>query len=417
MSKKTFTFFILILIVLMVFLGWYLFFRNTAPQNPASGGQNQSSGNLFPFGTGPTGTTSTKTPGTGGSSGSTTIDLGGIHGSGTTRLPRLRQISFSPTAGAVAFDRASSTIIRYMDRATGHMYETDSESPDVTKISNITIPKIHEAIWSSNGNELITRYLRGSELSPTTFYAKVTATTSLDLALEGLYLPSGIQGVSILGAKIFYFSLSSNGEQGILANIDGTKKSALFESSFGDWTSSWTSAKAIVLYSKPSGLALGSAYTLNPANGEYVKIIGSVNGLAAVANTDASAVLYSQATTNSIKTFALDTKSLESKTIGIRTLAEKCVWSNKQKNIVYCAVPQSLLNGLYPDDWYKGKISFSDDLWQINVSTGETVDMLTPDLEVGTPMDMMNLSLDQSEKVIVFTNKKDMTVWRYNLVE
>jgi hypothetical protein len=116
-----------------------------------------------------------------------------------------------------------------------------------------------------------------------------------------------------------------------------------------------------------------------------------------------------------VATSILDTKTSSSREVSVGTLADKCVWSALEKNIVFCAVPKSIPGGTYPDDWYKGKISFSDSMWKINATTGETENVFDPAREVATPMDMINLGFDQKEKTLVFMNKKDMTVWRYDL--
>ena len=420
MSKKTFTIFILVLVALIAFFWWFLFFRTNTPAQ--TGTNATSTTNLFPFGTNgsPSGTTS---QGGTSSTGSTTIDLS-TQGS-KARLPRLRQISFVPTAGAVVYDatttpssgKATSTInIRYMERSTGHIYQTESQSSDVTRVSNVTLPKVHEALWNTDGSKLLIRYTKDGSDVIRTFFAKISS-TSPETALEGFFLPDGIANISVQGDKIFYLSETGASAQGILANIDGTKKVAVFNSTFGDWGEAWSTPSIVTLFPRPSGAVTGSAYTLDTTTGKYLKVAGDTLGITAITSTDGKYLLYSGANgQNSLGTAVVDIKNESSKNINISTLTDKCIWSKKQKEIVYCAVPQSIPAGIYPDDWYKGKTSFNDAIWQINVATGETTNLFTPELETGVSMDIMNPSLDQNEHVILFTNKKDMTVWRYELV-
>ena len=120
---------------------------------------------------------------------------------------------------------------------------------------------------------------------------------------------------------------------------------------------------------------------------------------------------------NNISTTIQDLKKGTSAPVGISTLADKCTWSTKEKSVVYCAVPQSIPAGLYPDDWYKGKVSFNDGLWRIDTATGATDSVMTPELEAGVSMDIVNLSFDQAENALVFINKKDLTPWVFNLAE
>lgn len=407
MSKKTFT--LIIVIILAIFGGvfWYLFGNSGATGTngePTSGGSE-----LFPFGNGGT-TTPVATPDT--ESGTTTIDL---TGDGQTPPPRLRQVTLVPTAGATIFDTASSTFIRYIERATGHIYETESENSHVNKISNLTIPKIYEALWTTDGTKLLIRYLKDDNQTQRTFYAKISTTTRPEQALEGLFLADGIKDISLFGNKIFYSFPGTSGIQGIRANIDGSDKNAVFSSSFSDWSSYWTSTTSITLFSRPSGLAEGSAYTLNPQTGSYTKTIGDIKGLTALGSPDGTLVLLSKSTTGSLATGVYAVKTAQSQALAVSTLTDKCVWSVREKGVVFCGVPQTIPNGLYPDSWYQGKVSFNDSLWKIDTITGETEQLFTPEFEAGVSMDMIKLSLNQKENALIFTNKKDMTVWRYTL--
>ena len=400
-------------------LGWYFFVRTeTVPGSDAE--KTTSYSDLFPFGKKPAGT-ETKSGGlvTNPSDGQNQIiDLGGANGIGdgsSETLARLRQISTVPTAGAVVFDVGSTTLIRYIERATGHINETRSDSLAIKKISNTTIPKIHEAVWSSDGSKLILRYIKDDSSVIRTFYAKIATTSRPEQAIEGIFLPDGIREVSVSGNKIFYMNETGSGSQGILANIDGSAKTSVFNSSFNDWRFSLSSLTGAILYTRPSGIAEGSAYILNTANGSYSKVANSLPGLVALGNVDNSRILISATVNRALTTTVFYSKTNKNDSLGIQTIADKCVWSVKNKNILFCAVPRSLSNGTYPDDWYKGKISFDDGVWKINAVSGETENLFDPELEAGISMDMFKLSLNKEENMLLFTNKKDMTVWAYNL--
>jgi len=86
-------------------------------------------------------------------------------------LPILRQISFIPTAGAISIQEGEENIIKYTEKAAGHIYETRTDILTQQKISNTTIPKIHEALWV-DGESLIIRYLDDEE-NIKSFYAQL----------------------------------------------------------------------------------------------------------------------------------------------------------------------------------------------------------------------------------------------------
>jgi len=413
MSKKAFIIFIVLILAVMGGVGWYFFKQSTTPPTIADQ-DTENPSDLFPFGKKPVESTGGLVTDTTGDIGDTTIDLGGDF---ADILPRLRQISTVPTAGAVAWNIGSTTIFRYIDRATGHIYDATSNNLDVKKISNTTIPKIYEALWASDGSKLLIRYIKDDSTVIRTFYAKIATTTKPEQAIEGIFLTDGIREISVSGNKMFYMSETPSSTNGVLANLDGSGRSNPFNSSFSDWRSSLSSQTSAVIFTRPSSASLGSAYTLNLTNGVYSKIPLDLNGIVALGNSDNSRVLVSAIQNKGVVTIAYDVKKDALENLSVQTIADKCVWSLKNKNIVFCAVPQFVPNGSYPDDWYKGKISFSDSLWKIDVVSGETKDLLDPEIETGISMDMIKLSVNKEETFLLFTNKKDMTVWAYQLVE
>ncbi len=411
MSKKSFTLIILLILTIFGLLGWYLYTRTqtTDTTDPT----NQTNTDLFPFGAG--GGNGGQSNGGGDTSTTTVIDLNGEEG--RVRLPRLRQISFVPTAGAVASSTASSTMIRYIERATGHIYQTDSEELPVEKISAITIPKVYEGLFTADSSRLLIRYFKEGTDTIRTFYAKIATTTRPEQAIEGLFLADDIRTISVYGKKVFYLVWKDTNQQGIVADIDGGNKTAIFNSSFGEWAAQWTTPNLIALSSKPSQTAQGHAYLLNATTGDYTKTVGSIEGLETLPNSTGELVLFSGANGNGIGTSVFNTKTNVVQQLSVSTLAPKCVWSKKVKTVLYCGIPQSVVASAYPDAWYKGKISFNDSLWKIDAVSGETEQILVPELTAGISMDMTNLSLDQKESIVLFTNKKDMTVWRFNTEE
>jgi hypothetical protein len=332
-------------------------------------------------------------------------------------MARLRQISTFPTSGIVAFDQASTTFIRYIERATGHIYETISNRADVKKISVQTIPKVYEALWAADGSKLIFRYTKDGSETIKSVAAKISTSSTPESAIEAIFLPDDLRTISIFGNKIFYFTDTSSGATGMTANIDGSSKLSTYVSSFADWISKWTSTNVVTIYSRPSGSVPGVAYTLNPATGAYVKIVGNLNGLGALGNSDGTLVLLSYTDSNVPKLAAYDIKLAQISQLEVPTLVDKCVWSTKEKNIVYCAAPTLVTPAIYPDDWYKGKISFNDSLWKINASTGETKELINLTQESGIQFDAVDLGFNQNENVLVFRNKNNLTSWRYELVK
>jgi hypothetical protein len=136
-----------------------------------------------------------------------------------------------------------------------------------------------------------------------------------------------------------------------------------------EWLVSWPKEGTITLTTKPSATIPGFLYFLNSQTGNFSRVIGNINGLTTKTNRDASEVLYSDSLSGTPKLYLLNVKSGERKLLLWNTLPEKCLWSNTDVKIVYCAVPKGFPTGDYPDAWYQGLVNFTDDIWMINTST------------------------------------------------
>ena len=101
--------------------------------------------------------------------------------------------------------------------------------------------------------------------------------------------------------------------------------------------------------------------------------------------------------------------------MGVKTLPEKCVWGNTSTT-VYCAVPRNVPNNQYPDSWYQGEVSFSDQIWKIDATNGNTTMLVDPlAISGGEDIDGIKLALDNAGNYLFFVNKKDSFLWEFNL--
>lgn len=409
MSKKAFTIFILFLLAIMAFLAWFFFFRMSAtPVIPDQPGQGTD---LFPF---PAGTSTSP------SIRPTATTTGQDASPVTARviLPRLRQLWADPTAGATFFPgTGTTTSVRLVDRATGHIYESPIDALGNSKISNTTIPQVHEALWASNGTELVYRYLKNDTVIESFYGILATTSSSTALSLEGYFLPEGIRDIYASGNKILYLNPTLQTGSLIQANIDGTSKRAIMNSEARDWSLSYTNPKTAFLETRPSGEIKGFGYALDLATGATTKIHGDTLGLTGTINPAGDRAFMSAQQRATIVSAAHNLKTKTTNALSVRTLSDKCAWSNTRSEIIYCAIPVSIPSGVYPDDWYKGRISFSDMLLSINLATGETSTILDPGFDASQNMDMMKIVVARDDSYLTFINKKDMSLWLYRLTE
>ncbi len=177
----------------------------------------------------------------------------------------------------------------------------------------------------------------------------------------------------------------------------------------------WPEINTIAINTKASANSKGFLYLLDIKKGVTTKILGGISGLSTTVSSDAKRVMYSTGGNNKVSTGIFTIKEGADMGAVFKTLAEKCVWSKIHADEAYCAVPVEIPNGIYPDDWYKGNISFTDQIWHINATTGE-VHLVANLVSLGKALiDATNLTLDPKENYIYFVNKRDLTLWSLSL--
>jgi len=332
----------------------------------------------------------------------------------------LRQLSVVPTAGIfTSTDSVGTTEVSYVERQTGHIYTVPTDGRAKNRISNTTIPGIREVAWGNIKNTLIIRYLDDNDVIKS-FFGIITETgQGPDGTLEGTFLSNDIQTIAASPGKIRKFTLLPFGNSliGTISDFDDKNKKEVFNSSFTEWTASWPEENTISLATKPSGNAEGFLYFLNLKTLNLQKVVGGVNGLTALTSPEATRVLYSQAEKNGFTTHLYNVPKKTSSMFLLTTLPEKCAWSKIASEIIYCAVPEIIPQGTYPDNWYQGVLSFSDTIWKVNVENGIPDILARPRELTGQGIDLIDPVLTENEEYLIFRNKKDSTLWSLKIAD
>jgi hypothetical protein len=449
MSRRNFTLLIIILIIAIIGFFVFLYSRqpaNTAPENTSPGTNFFSQFN--PFGKSKT-TPPTTTP---------PVNVSGYVPPATPATVKLIKVSSMPIAGFTVYSKerlkevnpspalplsgtgvvppakggsgglkpASAPLtefapfLRYVARATGNIYESFADKIDERQFSETVIPKIYEAYFGNQGQLALMRYLKTDNKTIETFLGKLPkeylgADTTTTNNVTGSFLPENIEDVSLSpdASSVFYLFNAGNNIVGTTLNLLSNKKTQIFTSPFTEWLPSWPNAKIIILTTKPASGFPGYIYEINAITGKNLsEVFGGINGLTTLPSPDGKLILYSDDGL-SLFIYHLDTKV--SNLLGVRTLPEKCVWGGNS-DIIYCAVPKSISSGAYPDSWYQGEISFSDQFWKIDVKTGNATMLLDPiTITGGSDIDGIKLALDAGENYLFFVNKKDSYLWEYLL--
>lgn len=326
----------------------------------------------------------------------------------------LRQISSVPVSGAVFVKNKNIQSVRFIERATGRVYETSLPSFETKRLTNTTIPKIYEAYWTEAGNSFVGRYLSDDNETVKNFSAKiisaVTSTGSGTLKSSPISAEINSLAISPSGTKIFSIQPAGNGVSGVISNPDSTKATSIFDSPASEWLAFWPKSDTIILATKPSASSMGYSFSLNATTGKLSSLVGAT-GLTVLPSPDASKILYSE-TNQGVPFMSIYTaKTASSVSLSNAGLPEKCVWTSDSARI-YCGISATIKKSAYPDNWYKGVVSFEDDVYEISPKTGigrKIGDLKS--LASSQKIDIQNPQISPDGNYFIFTNKNDLTLW------
>lgn len=417
--KKTITIVIIIFLLLLAGIGYYLYI-NSGTQSVSKGTIFNSVKNFFPFGT----------P----SANSPVVEEGTKNGNEqktpeTKRIDRMFQISEAPTAGFIPVDVVSTSteiffnkeknatsststkqtdvFVNYVERATGHLYQSKISNLEKTRLSNETKPKIYEAYLNAVGDGFITRTLFGDDII--TEYRKILSGTTTPESSTIIY-PYNTDIIITSGEKVFYTTKTSTGSVGYISNFENKNPTQIFSTPLRDIGASWSGGNTIEIFSKPNSKHVGVSFVVDIKKKTIKESLSGINGLNTNVSFDGKYSLYN----TNIEDLSLGAK-IENTNFAMylnkKTFPEKCVWSKKDTKVVYCAVPNYLEKTGYPEKWYQGVVSFGDSFWSINVETGVENLIYQPTSDNKNSPDVINISVNNKENYLFFIDKKDLSLW------
>ena len=345
----------------------------------------------------------------------------------------LRLISETPVGGYGMLTTATTTIIRWVDRGRGNVYETTGESNEISTLSNTILPRIYNSLWNKNitsfignmidseGNDYSTIFaelkLRPAEKSATTSTSTAISTVT-KYELKGKELPQNIVTIAVSPKKdkIFFVVAGSDKGTGYVSTFDGKNIVKIFDTPVTEITADWPTEDSITINTKAASDMFGFMYKVDPKTGKWKKLVSGLPGMQTKMSHDGKYVIISASGSNrDVVTSVYNIQKNTGTSMLVKTMADKCVWGNQYKNIVYCAVPSQLPVATYPDDWYVGSVVTSDKIWQINADTGELHLVSSIVDKANRQIDAYNLILDEKDNYLLFTNKRDLSLWSLDL--
>jgi hypothetical protein len=392
MSKKIK--FLKILIITLLLVGIVLFIYAYFDSKNSDQTIGQSIRNLFPTSNTTNPPLTPNNPGAG--------DLGNGGGGVIDVIPnapdKLVQISNSPVSGGMF---SSTSSVRYIERGTGNVYEYSYFTNLSQKITNTTIPKIHDSYWVDN-DTFIGRYLASDNKTIRSFVGSII-NPGASGTVSTIFLKDNITSISLAGDNIFYIADSFPGSVGYIYNPDQDKTSQIFRSDNEQLTTLWHNNQPFV-HTNPSNNISGTLFRV--IKGNLLEVLNDVPALIA-SSVDGELLVSSFGQTNN--TFSYDTTTNSSESFASLLVPEKCV---STLGDIYCAV--DVIQGNFPDSWYLGLGSFNDHIYKIKKDSGRIqVYNFTEDIPGG--IDVINISTSPDGEQILFMNKKDNSLWSLNL--
>jgi hypothetical protein len=416
MSKK-----ILLIIGILIIVGIAAFFIFSS-QPPLAPGENRvgfSIRDYLPFGS--SGETSTTTSET--SNQNTEIETPIT--TSDQPVPRLRKLSSEPVAGAVIFNTGTTSVVRFVEKGTGNVYEAKSDTIAIQRLTNTTIPKIIRALWLPLGSGFLAQTLVAESETIETSFVKLNknaASTTTEILTPFSTtigkLPTDIKEIAMKpdGTKIFYYTVSGPLSNWFISNPDGTGASNVFSHSLTEWLPKWISANTITMQNKSSSESIGFVYSFDVSNKALKKIGTGATGISANTKSDGSVSLVSGGGSFP-QLFVVDNKNVSSKQITVNGLADKCVWLKDKVPTVYCAIPNQIPKGNWPDVWYKGLVSTEDFIEKIDLNNDIYYNIANLSELSDQKIDVVDMSLSPDETHLIFRNKIDGYLWMLRIGE
>jgi len=313
-------------------------------------------------------------------------------------VPQLRRVSDKPVAG---FRFKSDGVLRYGERETGHMFEARTDAFPIVRISNSTLPGIHNIVWISD-TTFVLQYL--DENDTTRHYVASLASSTPDQFLSGRFF-TGASDLSPTGSEgeVYALTRAATGLSVERASLETPQRASIFSSTLSSWKLLPTE-KELFIETSPSS-ASGLLYRLS---GGQLEKIAEGPGLMALPHPKGNFIAYSGTLGAEPALFVRDLATQETRRMPVATFAEKCTWFPFEAPLLLCAVPAEQVQ---LEAWYMGLFSTNDVFWLIDPITERTTLVKKLEEAGGTAIDVTAPAVSPDGRYAGFINKRDLTLW------
>ena len=312
----------------------------------------------------------------------------------------------SPTVGATSGKNSNS--IQFYNQADGKFYMVN-ESGDLIALSDKVFYNVQAVEWAPNKTKAVIEYPDGNKI---VYDFSTEKQVTLPKHWEDFEFSSDSQ-------KLVNKSLGTDPDNRwlIMSNSDGSQSKALeyIGTNDDDVIPSWSpNNQTVAMYTKGVDLNRSEVFFVGQNDENFKSTVVEGWGFEPLWSTDGQKLLYSvYSASNELKP-SLWLVNAQGDNIGtnrtnlqVQTWAEKCTFASATE--VYCAVPKSLEKGagLYPELALKT----SDDLYKINLSTGQKELIAIPD----GAYNISSIVVSGDQKNIFFTDYVNSQIHKIQL--
>jgi hypothetical protein len=334
-----------------------------------------------------------------------------------TSAEKLRQLTTRPVIGFRSVQQSTSSphLMYFVEAGTGHVYSIDLQTGEEVRRSGTTVAMASEAAISPDGSVVVVRGGQGTRAP-----VQVGQYSSTTNSYEFTNLPGNWLGFAFAESGELLLAEQTNISVVATArDIDNEQINVLFTVPFREATISWGKAVSDThyVYPKPTRHLEGYAYSVRGNTLQRLPILG--NGLTVFGNDTGYIISTNQSTNRSEEQHYSSQYLANAQARPIRLpiplLPQKCVFSTMDEGVAYCASGVAPVSESFPDSWYQGLETFSDNLFRVEVGRGVTELLAVPEATVGRPLDIQRLAHDEINQMLYFTHTHDKTLWLYEI--
>ncbi|MCA9355119.1 hypothetical protein KC865_01025 [Candidatus Kaiserbacteria bacterium] len=325
---------------------------------------------------------------------------------------RLRQLTTKPTAGYREVQRTPSSTpeLLYIESGTGHIFSIDLASGEEKRISATTIPLSTKGEITPDGKFVMIQsgFGAGSEFV-------VGEINPSDNTLSNKGLNEQIVSFSATDNNTFLYSIQTI-DSVIAKEYDPLKETqkTLFVAPFREALIDWGDSASAVHYFYPKATSKLEGFLYKVENGKISRL--PIDGYGLSAEGGGANVIYSKDMVGKYQTYVYNQENNVSAQSPVRVIPEKCATANTNTSKIFCASSDNIKESDLPDLWYKGKVTYADDLWRADTDSGGMAYLFNVKSGSGRELDMVNLVTNKDDSNLYFTNKTDGFLWMFELI-